>query len=733
MSTEFFNDQWRIPSNENQNKISNYSMDFDGTSTNIGLGSSVLFDSTKGFSFSAWVNLDSYSPAFPNIVRLFTNQSDDFILGLSNQSGYTGVFFGSPSQFVKGRTTGDISGDFIGVWKHICLTFNGVDTTLLSNYKIYVDGSSIALVGASAFGVGTSLNAIGDGGSSVRHFNGKIDQVSIFDYELPATGTNSVATLYGGGTAVTNPMALSPKPIAAYQLGDQSVDNGANYLVPNNSLQDYVFDFDGTNDSIQIPTSYNLEITGNMTISAWIKSSSSSTGSTKIINKRNASSSNFDFFLDTGGTRLKFYDGTDNIASDISITLGVWNHVAITIQSGVTNGSVFYVNGVAQATNLPTFTIASNTAPLVVGASFGRNSAFFNGEISNVSIFNSSLSASNIITLYNNGSPAADISSLSPVGWWKLNAKDTFDGTNWTIKDYAGSSDGTSSGMTSANLVQSDLQHTSGFSPYALDFDGINDYLDFNNASGNIMSNKNAISISGWFKLNNNATSTVFSCWNGTPVQYLLRYNSGQGVQWYLNSNSTSTIITTNYFVNVGDWVHVVGVKDPITNGGQSRVYINGIEYTSNNTNLSTPLTSISFQDKIGAFNTNNSNPMNGSISNVAYWTNTSLTQVQVTEIYNQGVPSNLNNFSGTAPDHWLQIGSNSSFNTDWTCLDEIGTNNAISEGGMTNNDIVNGVGYSANGLGNSSIDILGDAPYSTANGLSENMDVLDRTTDVPS
>ena len=41
MSTEFFNDQWRIPSNENQNKVSNYSMDFDGSSTLIDLGSTL--------------------------------------------------------------------------------------------------------------------------------------------------------------------------------------------------------------------------------------------------------------------------------------------------------------------------------------------------------------------------------------------------------------------------------------------------------------------------------------------------------------------------------------------------------------------------------------------------------------------------------------------------------------------------------------------------------------------
>ena len=49
----------------------------------------------------------------------------------------------------------------------------------------------------------------------------------------------------------------------------------------------------------------------------------------------------------------------------------------------------------------------------------------------------------------------------------------------------------------------------------------------------------------------------------------------------------------------------------------------------------------------------------------------------------------------------------------------------------MANDDIVNGVGYTGNGLGTSSIEIVGDAPYSTANGLSDNMDVLDRVKDV--
>jgi hypothetical protein len=128
-----------------------------------------------------------------------------------------------------------------------------------------------------------------------------------------------------------------------------------------------------------------------------------------------------------------------------------------------------------------------------------------------------------------------------------------------------------------------------------------------------------------------------------------------------------------------------------------------------------------------------------GDISNCAIWRNSVINPVT---IYNNGVPANLNNLS-TKPSYWWQLGSNSSFDANtskWTCLNE-GTErtdaapvNAITGlGNMTEDAITNGVGYSANGLGTSSIEIVGDAPYSTANGISENMDVLDRTTDVPS
>lgn len=750
MSTEFFNDQWRIPSNENQNKVSNYSMDFDGTSDFINCGDSDKFSFGDGttdrpFSLSGWVKPDSLTKF--KIFGKLDGSNYEYQFGTSNSENLVMTLYSlgtSGSRIQRYYNNPLTSLD----WQHWVATYDGSGNP--DNIEIYINGVQ---VGDTSNTVGTytamqnTAAPLLIASESVNYANGKIDQVTVFDYALPATGTNSVATLYGGGTAVTNPMSLSPKPIAYYQLGDQSVDNGANYLVPNNSLSDYVFDFDGTDDYLTITSTDFKGSAETVSYSFWVKPETygNPPGNQNYGYFISNSSTGGGIAYSEGGTGLGLTPGqmylynmtnAGAVATTTSTIIddNVWNNIVIVFNTG--NIVQFYKNGSLSSTitNVTSFsatwdTIAARRYP-------GGSNNPINGQLSNFSIFDTALTAPQVATLYNNGAPN-DISSLNPTAWYKLNAADTFDGTNWTINDYgSGGNDGTSVGMTSTNLVASDLQQTSGYSPYALDFDGINDYLDFNNASGNIMSNKNAISISGWFKLDSNTIGAVFSNWyGGTSVQYLLRYNTstGLGIQWYIYSNSNTTRLDTNYFPSIGHWVHVVGVKDPITNGGQSRVYINSVEYTLDSTNLSVAIANNSRSDQIGVFN-NSANPMNGCISNVAYWTDTALTQAQVIEIYNQGVPSNLNTFSGTSPNHWLQIGSNSSYNSGaWTCLDEIGTNNAVSAGNMTNSDIVDGPGYSASGLGTSSIDIKGDAPYSSANGLSENMDVLDRVTDIPS
>ena len=74
---------------------------------------------------------------------------------------------------------------------------------------------------------------------------------------------------------------------------------------------------------------------------------------------------------------------------------------------------------------------------------------FTSGNIDEVAVFNSELSASNVTSIYNSGSPA-DLTSFSPVSWWRNGDSDTYP----TLNDNgSGSNNGTMTNMTSGDIV----------------------------------------------------------------------------------------------------------------------------------------------------------------------------------------------------------------------------------------------------------------------------------------
>ena len=718
MATEYFNDAWRIPNNKNQSLVSNYSMEFDGTSDVISVNNSSEALNVDFISISAWY----YPTSFVSSSSIISSPNrgsgyHSYNIGLTS-NGNLRVILYTGANFEQTFTSAGLLN--LNQWNFICMTYDGSNVTVTINTL----SQSIARTGALQYTVNPTGNIeIGRRNGTSLLITGNLDQVSIFDYGLSAS---QVATLYGGGTALTNPFSLSPKPIAYYQLGDQSAYNGANYLVPNNSLQDYVFSFNGTSSKIDIAST---SLGTSNTVSFWFYWPSSGNNSGTFIGGSTTTNPG----LRSGraiamvGNSLYFsFDAAafvwNNPWSATGETRGDnWNHIVIVrdaskadadkIQLSINNSTLTSYDAVYFAT--PNFSTQTNIANSI-GQSFSGATPF-EGLMSNISAFTTAFTQSQVTTLYNNGTPS-DISSLSPVAWWKLNAQDTFDGTNWTIKDYAGSNDGTSSGMTSANLVQSNLQHTSGYSPYALDFDGTDNAINLNSAIA-LTGNR---SVNFWFTWR---TSGIYlgGATGGVYYPYILSQTSV-----YLKTSGVGNTVITIPALQVGVFYNMCITGD----GTTVSVYINAVL-----AGTGTDIANITL-DTIANTKSPTTNGANGNMSNTAIWTNTVLSQSEVTEIYNQGVPSNLNTFSGTAPTAWWQLGSNSSFNattSQWTCLDEKGTNDGVSSTNMSEDDIVNGVGYSGNGLGTSTIEIANDAPYSTANGLSENMDVLDRTTDVPS
>jgi len=730
MSTQFTNRQWRLPNNENKDKQSNYSMYIDSTPY---IKSSLSVDELNEITISLWFKTS------------ISNQSDGVLISFPETTSATGLDisfqYSNPNEKIRFNTYTHSSNNRVEAnfnysdnnWHHLICSYNG------SVHNIYIDG----VLKASESASGTLKNAqneffIGAFNTtypSLRADNTFFDQVCVFNYPLSdggvsvgQTATGQIATLYGGGSAIGNPMSLSPAPVAYYPLGDQDAFNGAEYLTPNSSLKDFVFDFGGGNTGERINLS-SFDLGLNSTITFWMNRPGAIQD---VILGEDSYNYGYLMYADYNNIYIRI-DNNYAIYNNF-MDINKWYNIVIVRQG---DSIEVFRNNTSLGTQTG-FGTTVNTKLDTIGAKTSGASAF-EGKLSNIQIFNTALpttGSNSVETLYNNGSPLTSMSGFTSLqGWWKLDASATYDGSNWTIPDdSSNSNDGTSSGMTQANLVQSDLSFKSGYSPFALDFDAASS--DYISTTASI-SGFSSFTISAWANAETLTTAdTLVGQWrNGnTSNSAFLMYLVSNTMHFYIGSGSSAILAGGDTTLSTGQWYHFCATWD----GATTKLYINGVQESTTGSASSINTTTVDLL--IGAYNNSagtgveTAKTWNGQMSNVSIW-NSALTSTQVTEIYNEGVPQNLNNHSAYLNlVSWWQLGSNSSFNTNWTVLDEKGSNNGTSVN-MTEADIVDGVGSYANGLssGMGGDEVIGDAPYSTANSLSVNMDVEDRTTDTPS
>ena len=153
------------------------------------------------------------------------------------------------------------------------------------------------------------------------------------------------------------------------------------------------FTFDGTNDYVNFGNSSILQqSTG--TLSAWTKASSPGAGYRGIIAKQGA------YGLFYTNSVLVAYDWAADAprSTGINIADNTWKNVVLTYQSGVSNGTRIYINGVSVLTT--TITILSQVANLFGGAE-ANASQYASCQISSFNMYNRALSAAEVLDNYN--------------------------------------------------------------------------------------------------------------------------------------------------------------------------------------------------------------------------------------------------------------------------------------------------------------------------------------------
>jgi hypothetical protein len=720
MSTEFYNRNWRMPKSSNSSKVSNYSMSFDGSSEYIDL---TQHDLGTINTISLWLNISSITSA-QTVLGEPSNAFKQSVIIASNI-----IYIKDVSNHFKGWNLSTSSEFSLNNWHHFGIVRSG------STVTFYIDGVDQGSPDSSsgAFTANTKFRYLGTNYPSNSQFvNGKIDHLAIFDYAL---SSSQITSLYGSSsTGVGNPMAITGgrKPVSYYPIGDYAAFNGSEYLVNNGALQDYVFDFDiGTNDYIDLGTGVSQSFS-ELSISTWINVPSSASGAYDTIIRRGTwSAGAFELRNNASYAGLKFaiYPGTANVTTTgVTLNDGNWHHILITYDG--TNVKIYVDGSLNNSSTNGTGATGTSTQITTIGASDQGTSRHYEGKISNLVLWDSDQSA-NISNIYNNGTPQTSYTT-PPTGWWKLDASATFDGSNWSIPDDSSNSNtGTSSGMTAANLVQSTLNITTPYSRYALNFDGSNDSIALNTST---ISFANSFSISMWIKPNSLSSFQMLFGGSG--------YSGGTGIAHYIYNDTVWTYVSSSgtavavfqssSLLNINEWTHIIIQRNV---GVNWEMWINGVlEETNSTTQLALDLTSA---NSTIAKHYNSSYNFNGQLSNISIW-NASLSSAQITELYNEGKPSNLNSHSAYSNlVSWWQLGENSSFDgTNWTVLNEISTGPNGTSANMTESQLLNGVGTTGNGLSDGmggADNIIGDAPYSTANAVSYGMGVDAKSTSVPS
>ncbi len=188
---------------------------------------------------------------------------------------------------------------------------------------------------------------------------------------------------------------------------DGTLVNGATFAP---GLVGQAFSFDGVDDRMTVPDASNLDITGAVTLDAWIKPNGLNCPNNfcAIIAKADFPPRNYGMWVGNDGTLNLGYRNVSVDQISISsppgtITVGNFQHVAGVIDT-VGGTMTLFKNAQPVASGSTSGAMVANDVPLTIGFSDPGFDFNFDGLLDEVEIYNRALSASEIQAIFNAGS-----------------------------------------------------------------------------------------------------------------------------------------------------------------------------------------------------------------------------------------------------------------------------------------------------------------------------------------
>src|SRR3989344_5667051 len=583
----------------------------DGTGDYVDLGSNTSLRVTTQFTIGAWIKANADVTTYRTIFAKGSWTTGAIQLLLEQSTGKLFFEHNDGSAIVRSSTALNDN-----VWHHVVGTY---DTTA-NEMKVYVDGvlegTETETVDVSSTALTNYVGIRSDG----LPFIGLIDDLRVYSRALSASevsqlyndGTSSILTAVQGQAVPSVAFATEekgPAPVAYWKFdegqGQTAYDDSTNnndgtlgsaagsdtndpaWITGDQCISGKCLKFDGTDDYVLMADSASLQISGNITMSAWVKTGNI-TNNSFIFGKGTDGSKGYVLKSEGDGFYAAFTDtlGARHTSPGYTHVANTWYYVAATYDG---SSFCFYVNGVSVGSCTSTSTtISTDTSQL----KFGINSAggnLFLGFIDDPKIYNYARTAAQIKSDYaSRGSTSgvgAQIGNQSAwiinglVGYWKMDEA-SWSGAAGEVLDASGAGN---NGVRAGNATTAAGKFGNGGS-----LDGTGDYVNAgNNSSLNFTTSDFTISV--WLK----ATDA-----GGTVIERGLSQTDGYSIMYdpyfhFLTHQSGAyTYCRSQTAVSTTAWQHWVAVRQ----GANMRLYLNGKEdtpYTGGDcTAISNPVTS---------------------------------------------------------------------------------------------------------------------------------------------
>jgi hypothetical protein len=448
--------------------------------------------------------------------------------------------------------------------------------------RLFIDG---VMLNSGSFPAGSQFYSWdnnfyigGDTGSSV---DGKLDDTRVYNRALSSV---EVRQLYNWSAG---PVGYWPmdENTGTSTVNDKSGNGHTGTMAGSMTADDWVpgkfgsaLAFDGSNDVIGAGNGSSLQITGPVTLEAWVKFDSFA--ATNAILSKHGSATNRAYQLSiTSGANIRMETSADGVDANMvlgtgttALSTGTWYHVAgVYIPS---TSITLYINGIQDGQNTTSIPAAlfNGSGNFGIGAQ-NENTRFFPGTVDDVRVYNYARTPAQIVADMNGGHPVGGSPVGSAVGYWRLDdatgttAQDgstatnnndlTLNSASWNLTGkFAGAWNGTGGDIRMSRATDADLEFS---------------------ATDNF-------AISFWYRSDSatNPAATEYLIANGGPASlagYAVYANTSGNLCFGIDDDTTwgpdIASCTTDDLYD-GNWHHLLATRDQ-TGTDTTYIYIDGI------------------------------------------------------------------------------------------------------------------------------------------------------------